>query len=454
MSTKFSRKEFFKPENRYVRVGVDYFKVIEKIDRYGIKRTELKKWNKDEIRLDHGKDILKTIPKYDDFTIVPDNMTNDLCQSDFYNLYAPFNHKPEEGEWKWTKVLLSHIFGEQYDIGITYMQVLYMFPKQALPVLVLVSKERSTGKSTFVDWLMMLFGANMSLIFPTDLSRTFNGSYSRSNIIAIEETVVDQSHVVEKIKALSTQKTINANLKNVNDFQIPFFGKIILASNNERKFMKVDIEEIRFFIRKINTPTITNHNILNDMVSEIPAFLYYLESLPVPDFSKSRMVFTPSEISNDSLKSVKNESHTWLYKELFAIFEDQFNNYFIGETMKSTPKEIKDTFFTHNSNVTGSFIKDVLLDEFKFTKAQKNESYKSLNNEMYKTGQPFYIPKSEIIVIKSGEEKDEKNDKNSGKEAKNSEKTHFLKNDEKIVIKYQSDENQSYSELFKNPPPF
>jgi len=444
---KNNKRKFLKPENMYIRVGIDYFKVIEKEDRYGIIRTELKKWSKDEIKLDHGKKVLEDIAKYDDFVLIPNNKNYNQVSGEFYNLYAPFQHEPVEGEWKWTKILLEHIFGEQYDIGIKYMQCLYLYPKQALPVLVLVSKERQTGKSTFIDWLLMVFGANMSLIFPTDLSRTFNGSYSRSNIIAIEETVVDQSHVVEKIKALSTQKTINANLKNVNDFQLPFFGKIILASNNERKFMKVDAEEIRFFIRKINTPSITNHNILNDMISEIPAFLYYLETLSIPDFKKSRMVFTAEEIANDSLKSVKNESHTWLYKELLAIFEDQFNNYFVGETMKATPKEIKDSFFSHNSNVSSSFIKDVLTDEFKFNKAVKNESYKSLNNDIYKTGQPFYILKSEIIVIKYDLKNDEKTLLFDEKEAKNAQKEPFLKSSEKVVIKSNTTDFQELGEI-------
>jgi hypothetical protein len=451
---KYSRKEFLKPENRYIRVGIDYFKVIEKEDRYGIIRTELKKWSKDEIKLDHGNDMLKVISKFDDFVLIPNNKEFSQTNGEFYNLYAPFQHRPEPGEWKWTKILLEHIFGEQYEIGIKYMQVLYLFPKQALPVLVLVSKERQTGKSTFIDWLLMIFGANMSLIFPTDLSRSFNGSYSRSNIIAIEETVVDQSHVVEKIKALSTQKTINANLKNVNDFQLPFFGKIILASNNERKFMKVDTEEIRFFIRKINTPSITNHNILNDMISEIPAFLNFLDTLPEPDFRKSRMVFTPDELMNDSLKSVKNESHTWLYKELVGILEDQFNNYFIGEVMKCTPKEIKDCFFSHNSNVSSSFIRDVLVDEFKFQKAGKNESYKSLNNDVYKTGQPFYIPKSEIIVIKSDLQNDEKTLLFDEKTIKNNEKSAFLRNDENCVIKSNLLEYQELDQIELPEPTF
>lgn len=394
---KYSKDDFLKQECRYIRVGVDYFKVLQKQDRYGIERTELKKWKKEEITQDHGKQILFGISKYDDFVMIPDNIIHTSIAGNYYNLYAPFTHIPKQGNWKWTEILLSHIFGEQIDIGIKYLQVLYLHPKQALPVLALVSKDRQTGKSTFIDWLMTIFGANMVIISPDDLSRQFNGSYSRANIIAIEETLIRKDQIVEKVKSLSTQKTINANLKNVNDFQIPFFGKIILASNNERKFMKIDSEEIRFFVRKLPAPKITNHNILNDMICEIPAFLYYLTSLPEIDFSKSRMVFSPEELKNDYLSHVKDESHTWLYKELHGIFEEVFNNNFVGDVMQATPKELKETYFNYNSQVTSSFIKDVLIEEFKFIKSDKNVSYKSLFMPSYKTGQPFFIPKSAIL---------------------------------------------------------
>lgn len=103
------RNKFIKPEMQYIRVGVDYFKLLNKQDRYGILRTELKKWKKEEITLDHGRDVLKLIKKYDDFVMIPDNISCDSVSGDFYNLYAPLTHKPEVGEWYWTKVLLEHI---------------------------------------------------------------------------------------------------------------------------------------------------------------------------------------------------------------------------------------------------------------------------------------------------------------------------------------------------------
>lgn len=410
MSKKY-KTEFVKDEARYIRVGVDYFKVLEKEDRYGILRTELKRWKKEEIILDHDRKFLDRIEKFDDFIMIPDNIDYKNVSGNYYNLYAPFSHKPKNGDWRWTEILLKHVFGEQYNIGLKYMQTLYLYPRQALPVLVLVSKERQTGKSTFIDWLMTIFGANMVIITPDDLSRQFNGSYSRANIIAIEETLIRKDQIVEKVKSLSTQKTINANLKNVNDFQIPFFGKIIMASNNERKFIKIDNEEIRFFVRKLSAPNITNHNILNDMISEIPAFLYHLKSMPAIDFSKSRMVFTAEELRNGTLMAVKDESHTWLYKEMHGIFEDIFLNAVTDDVIKATPKDVKELYFKNNSQVTASFVRDVLIDEFKSKKSDKNISYKPLDSQIFKTGQPYFITKNSIFGQKTVEN-DPKNTQN------------------------------------------
>ena len=136
MSSNKFKPEFLKtPETQYIRVGIDYFKVLNKIDRYGIKRTELKKWSKEEIKLDHGGSILTKIEKFDDFIIIPDNKAHRRMIDNFYNLYSPFPHKPKEGSLKWTEIMLGHVFGDQIVLGVQYLQVLYLYPKQALPVL-------------------------------------------------------------------------------------------------------------------------------------------------------------------------------------------------------------------------------------------------------------------------------------------------------------------------------
>lgn len=57
---------------------------------------------------------------------------------------------------------MRHIFGEQLSVGLDYLQLLYTKPLQRLPILLFVSKERNTGKTTFLNLLKAIFGANMT----------------------------------------------------------------------------------------------------------------------------------------------------------------------------------------------------------------------------------------------------------------------------------------------------
>lgn len=388
----------------YIRVGVDYYKKITKRDRYGIEQVELKPWKKDEIKQDHGSKYLQSIPLYDDFTIVPDNQNYQPVYDNCYNLYKTFRHTPKKGSWKWTDILLKHVFGEQYNLGIRYMQALYLYPKRNLPILVLVSKERQTGKTTFINWLNIIFGNNMVNINPEDLTSQFNGSYATSNVIAVEETLIEKSITVEKLKALATGKFISVNNKFVNPYKVPFFGKIILASNNEDKFARIDDEEIRFFVRKLSLPTIKNHNIEEDMIDEIPAFLYYLGTLKAIDWSKDRSGFTPDELQNDSLSKVKKESKSGLYKELSELI----NEFFMNDGRKldffyATPTDIKQRWFEKNSKYDISYIVHVLKNEMNMTAELKAIRYFpfGLSGSAYdgkKVGKPFYFvnPKEAI----------------------------------------------------------
>lgn len=358
----------------YVRVGTDYFKRINKMDRFGLKRQELKSWTKDAIILDCGKDILKKIPKYDDFVICPDNTNHQQAIDNCYNLYKPFTHSPAEGEWKWTKVLLEHIFGDQYKQGMKLMQIYYLYPRHLTPILVLVSKIRQTGKTTFVNWLNIIFGDNVANIAPEDLVNGFNSTYASSNIITIEETLLEKSLTIEKLKSLATAKYVSVNQKFISQYRLPFFGKIILTSNNEEKFMRIDEEEIRFFVRKIKTPKKHNHDIETNLQEEIPAFLYYLTTLPPVDFSTDRTGFRPAELNNEYLQNVKDESKSWLYKTLKMKFEELFNNELSNsDFFYADPISIKERYFNHDTKVDLSFIRHVLKEEMNLQPSEKTE---------------------------------------------------------------------------------
>lgn len=389
----------------YIRVGTDYFKVIKKQDRYSGTNVILKGWKKDEIKEDHTKQILSKIYKFDDFTILPNNKTFIPTKNNCYNLYSKFPHNSvsenvNSNDIPITLGLISHIFGTQFDLGLKYMKILYENPCQILPVLALVSTERETGKTTFLNYIQMLFGENSTLINPSDLMSNFNDAYATKNIIMVDETVIDKAHTVEKLKSIATAKTMSVSQKFVQHYSVPFFGKVIVCTNKETDFMRIDEEEIRFWVRKIN-PIIGNKNtnIEIDLFNEIPKFLRFLEQLPEIDFSKSRMVFTQNEIKTDSLSIIKEESKSSVRKEIEIFIDDFFNNNDVNE-FEATSKDIKERWFDKNNQISINYIFKILKTEMKLEVKKMKKYYPfneiSLNS---KTGTPFLFTKEKTQII-------------------------------------------------------
>ena len=381
----------------YIRISTKYFKVIKKIDRNKIIRTELKLWDKITITDDHGRKYINKIPVYDDFTIEPNNKTYNQIRGNNYNLYAPFEHEPAkeftENDIIWTTKLLKHIFAEQYELGLLYLKVLYDLPTQKLPILVLTSEERSTGKTTFLDYLELLFGANSVVINPQDISNSFNGAYASSNIIMIEESRFDSAQATEKLKNLSTQKKILVNNKFVQQYSIPFHGKLIITSNDEKRFSRVDDSEIRYWVRKV--PSLTgkaNHNILNDLRNEIPYFLAKLNSLEEIDTSKSRMVFDHESLKTDALATVKLESRSNLHKDLELLLDGHAMENPGVETFMFIAKDIKEKWFKNNSRIEINYINSVLGNQMKLERGDMQRYCpleEDINKVKKRSGKPY-----------------------------------------------------------------
>jgi hypothetical protein len=392
----FVKYELQKNEFPFCRIGADYFKIVERETRYGGKEILLNKWKKEEIKEDHKSQFF-LLKKYDGFTIVPDNINHRQTINGWYNLYAKFPHEPVSFEVTEEHIptsieFMKHIFGDQYDIGLKYMQILYQFPKQMLPILCLVSTERNTGKTTFLNWTEMIFGENSVLIAPEDLTRNFNSAYIDKNIIAIDETTIDKQHTVEKLKSLATAKRATYSMKNVAEHSIPIFCKIVICTNKETEFMRIDSEEIRFWVRKINKIEVLNTFIEKALFDEIPSFLKFLSQQSEIDFSKSRMVFTKDEIQTEAGDIVKKESRSSLYKELEELFADFFDDSNLNEVM-ANPTDIKNKWFANNSQIPVNYIRKVLKDEMKLLTIS-HTSYNPFNKGEWKTGTPFIFKRN------------------------------------------------------------
>ena len=382
----------------YIRVGADYYKTFYKKNRFNTYLKELKPWKKDEIKEDHGREFLKEIPHYDDFTIEPNNIDYQQVVGNCYNLYSEFPHTPAHGSTKWSMVLMQHIFGEQVEMGMKYMQALYMYPKRALPILALVSSERSTGKTTFINWISMLFVGNMAPLTNEDMTNNFNSQFATKNIISIEETSLEKSSASEKLKAISTSKEITVNQKFVSGYKVPLYLKIILASNNEDKFIKIDDKEIRYWVRKIDNPTVKRADIEKDLIEEIPAFIYELSQMPKLEWKQSRQLFETATLETRALNRVKENSRSGLYKDLFEYFTNIFEDNEDMSYFFARPKEIKERFFPSNSRIEANYIRRVLDSEFNFkitTENKRHEPFK--NGKGLCNGKPFVIPRKFFI---------------------------------------------------------
>jgi phage/plasmid-associated DNA primase len=228
----------------------------------------------------------------------------------------------------------------------------------------------------------------------------------------IDETTIDKVHAIEKLKSLATAKTISVSQKFVSHYSVPFFGKIILCTNKESDFMRIDEEEIRFWVRKIKPINgKKNTNIETDLFNEIPNFLKYLLQIEEIDFSKSRMVFTKDEIETESLELVKEESKSWLRKEIEYLFIDFFDNNNAIDFVEVTPKDIKERWFINNNQISISYIRKVLKEEMKMH-SLVTKRYKGFPNEagltFDKVGLPFvftnpYRVYNEQVTVESEE---------------------------------------------------
>ena len=207
---------------------------------------------------------------------MPSHLNYQRKVENFYNRYHPFVHEPKPGSP--TKVIgfLGHVFGEQLDIGLDYFKVLLLYPTQMLPILCLVSRERNTGKTTFLNFLKAVFGDNMTINSNEDFRSNFNAEWANKLIIGVDETFLDRKEDSERIKSLSTSKYYKVEAKGIDRQEIEFFGKFVLCSNNEDSFIHVDATEIRYWIRKLPVLQNDDRDLLPKLREEIPFFVHHL----------------------------------------------------------------------------------------------------------------------------------------------------------------------------------
>ncbi|SBW03082.1 primase-helicase family protein [uncultured Dysgonomonas sp.] len=291
-------------EEKYLRVGTTLYKIVKRPLMSGDFIEERRVWNYDTLRQDHSKDFISQIEKFDGFCSVPGHVNYQRSIGKFLNQYDPVNYLPQSGECPVILNFLTHIFGEQIELGLDYLQLLYLKPLTRLPILLLVSKERNTGKTTFLNFLKAIFAGNMTFNTNEDFRSQFNSDWANKLIVAVDEVLLDRREDSERIKNLSTAISYKAEAKGKDRSEVEFFAKFILCSNNENNPIIIDQGETRYWVRKVNSLEKENNRILDLLKSEMPQFLYYLQHRELSTKSESRMWFRHELLVTDALRKI------------------------------------------------------------------------------------------------------------------------------------------------------
>lgn len=299
-----SMDETLRNESPFVRVGTTLYKIVNQPRLSGgyVKKRII--WNNETLRQDYGKNYLANVPKYDGFCTVPDHVNYRQVIDNFLNLYEPIGHQPKEGDFSHIQALVYHIFGEQYELGMDYLQLLYLQPVQKLPILLLVSEERNTGKSTFLNFLKAMFRNNVTFNTNEDFRSQFNSDWAGKLIIVVDEVLLNRREDSERLKNLSTTLSYKVEAKGKDRDEIAFFAKFVLCSNNERLPVIIDPGETRYWVRKIHHLENDDTHFLQKLIEEIPAFLYFLQHRTLTTQNVSRMWFSPKQTETAALLKI------------------------------------------------------------------------------------------------------------------------------------------------------
>ncbi len=366
----------------YIRVGNDWFEIYHQRDQFGILNEKFDSRLQGIISLDHGSPILKAIPKFKSFVVVPDNMNHqDVIDEHFFNLYRPLPHAVKRGSWEKTKSFLQHVFQEHFDLGMDYLQLLYMKPKQRLPSLVLVSEEQQTGKTTFVEWLDRLFSRNAQVVDASLFDNKFTVDFAPKNIIICDEAIVRNPVTFEKLKRLATQSTIIVDEKYCKTFEVDFFGKLVISGNRESDIVRMAMNETRYWVHKLPLPIKSEVGLAKKLVAEMPAFLYHLQHRKmIVKEEESRLYFNPERTQTAQGDIIKRNSQPTLAKEIIEHATDMFHKYPENHEheIHATLKDIKRTWFKDSFKLDLNYLRKVLKEDLKMEPVPKARYYQPM----------------------------------------------------------------------------
>lgn len=313
---------------RYIRVNTDYYKLVN---------GNLVIYNKMTIVDETPKDFFRTIPVYDGFVNEPSyfDYQKEIVKGNFrfWNLHCPLPFTPEPGDWKTIQKLFRHVFGDRYEMALDWFQVLLCLPKQPLPILCLVSGEQETGKTSILKLIEWLIAGNTSSISIDTFSNNFNAHFVTKHVVLIDETETEGNNnakaISSKLKRWVTQENVVRNEKHGAITEIPFHGKVVICSNHEDNFIRIEEEDTRYWIIKPKgKPKKTDPEFFVKMKAECRHFAHFLQhrTMETP-VKQGRLWFTTDQIRTTEFATAVESGRSNIYHQLTELLLEDLNHY-------------------------------------------------------------------------------------------------------------------------------
>lgn len=353
--------------DKYMRIGVDWVKIVHQNNKHGIPEEKLIRWNIAEINRDYPKyqaqQLIQDIPRYDTFAVEPNwGEKYRRLVNGCYNLMNPLVHEPKEGNIDTSLKFMHHLFrgeghikwdekkeeyvehgveGDLFTVAMDYLTIMHQHPKQMLPVPCLVSPENGTGKSTFLKWLNMIYAGNGTILNNDRFKMNFNGHYASKFIIGLDEGFleIEKKAEKEKLKQLVTSDTIFLENKGMDIKEIPYYGKLIICSNDADRLMKIEDGETRWFIVRVYPSEKTDPFMEDKLKKEIPHWIDFISKRKIFHKQDDRLWFKPKHFETEQFRKIVEVTKNRLDAVIEEYIKEMFLYYKVSP-LRLPPKEI------------------------------------------------------------------------------------------------------------------
>jgi hypothetical protein len=356
---------------RFARIGSDWYKWIFQPNGIGGMREVLENFKVGEIARDYKMfpNFLDECPKYDGFTVEPNfNGEYQRVIRNNLNLVVPLPWEPAPGDITNTLAFMKHIFGgkgtvelkdvdeagnvvepadlkpgqkttkqlvetnlmgDTFTVALDWLTILHNHPKHQLPVIILVSKENKTGKSTFLKWMTWIYGSNAVILNQAQFQMKFNNHYASKFFIGLDEAMQnsDKSTEKDRLKHMVTSDEIMIERKGVDLKPVPFYAKLAFTSNDAEKVMKIDEEDTRWFVVKVPPLPAEDVEMQAKLIAEIPAWLHYIHNRKPHHERVSRLWFRPEDFITEQFHKVREATKNRLERSIEEFIKNMFLTY-------------------------------------------------------------------------------------------------------------------------------